>query len=85
MLLVVTGKADTAMETNATTVRCGDESLKAQCGRVRTQMLVQKTIERTIERQYSLVQKHWLARYQAGSMLLLPPNLPEHVRGGALR
>lgn len=39
MPLLVTGKADSRMKTNATTVRCGDESSSREGHRVRIQLL----------------------------------------------
>ena len=39
--LLVTGKTDSRMKTNATSVRCGDESLSKRDRRVKTQLLVE--------------------------------------------
>jgi hypothetical protein len=41
MPLLVTGKTDSRMKTNATSVRCGDESLSKRHRRVKTQLLVE--------------------------------------------
>jgi hypothetical protein len=41
MPLLVTGKTDSRMKTNATSVRCGDESLSKRDRRVKTQLLVE--------------------------------------------
>ena len=41
MLLLVTGKTDSRMEADATSVRCGDESSRKRDRRVTTQLLVE--------------------------------------------